>query len=359
MYMRVTEVQGDAAAIDDVLELVKGRVQPLVEADHGSRGVSVFADREHGRVVATTAWVSEQARTASNAGLAPIRAEAERLMKGTLRVSEWEIALTETAVEPTAGCWMRSTAIEGDPAQLADGIRDYQAKVIPALRTVAGFCGASLLVDRSSGRAIGSTMWDSRASLEASRTTANGLRTNVTAETGVRVTGVSEYEVLLAGLQSPAHEHLFRRAYETMSAGDLDDLDDIISADFVDHAPVPPGTPSGREGVKQLMGEYRTAFPDLRLTIEKYFEQGDTGCAVIRATGTNTGPMFGQPPTGRAMDICMIDVVRVVDGRAVEHWGVGDDLGMLTQLGLAAGPADVDIPTQQARVIELESKVEA
>jgi predicted ester cyclase len=359
MYVRVTAVHGDAAAIDDVVALVRERVQPLVAADEGSRGTCVFADRENGRVVATTTWISEQARAASNTGLAPLRAEAERLMNGTLRVSEWEVAVNDTADALTPGCWMRSTALEGDPAQLRDGIRDYQAKVIPALRAVAGFCGATLLIDRSSGRAIGSTMWDSRDSLEASRTTATGLRTNVAADTGVRVTAVSEYEVVLAAIDPPEHEHLFRRAYETMSAGDLDDLDQFLAEGFVEHAPVPPGIPAGRAGVKALMGQYREAFPDLRMTIEKYIEQGDIGCAVLRVTGTNTGPLFGQPATGRAMDISMIDVVRVADGRAVEHWGAGDDLGMLTQLGLAAAPAEVSIPAQQGATIELESKVEA
>jgi predicted ester cyclase len=359
MYVRVTAVQGDAAAIDDVVELVRERVQPRVAADEGSRGVAVFADRENGRVVATTAWISEQARAASNVGLAPLRAEAERLMNGTLRVREWEVAVNDTAVELTAGCWMRSTAIEGDPTQLRDGIRDYQAKVIPALRGVAGFCGAVLVIDRSSGRAIGSTMWDSRGSLEASRAAATGLRTNVAAATGVRVTAVSEYEVVLAGLEPPAHEHLFRRAYETMSVGDLDDLDEFLAEGFVEHAPVPPGIPAGRAGVKELIGQYRQAFPDLRMTIEKYIEQGDTGCAVLRVTGTHTGPLFGQPATGRAIDITVIDVARVLEGRAVEHWGAGDDLGMLTQLGLAAAPADVSIPAQQGSSIDLESKVEA
>ena len=356
--MRVTTVQGDAAAIEDVLGLVEERVLPLVTADAGSRGAAVFADRENGRVVATTAWISEQARAASNTALAPLRAEAERLMKGTMHVSEWEIAVNETVVEPAPGCWMRATAIAGDPAQLRDGISDYQAKVIPALRSVPGFCGATLLVDRSSGRAIGSTVWDSHASLVASRTIAGGLRTNVASETGVQVTGVSEYELLLAALRPPALEHLFRRAYEIMSAGDVDDLDEILAPELIEHAPLPPGIPAGPEGVKQLMRAYREAFPDLRMTIEKYLEQGDTGCAVLRVTGTNTGPLFGQPPTGRPIDISMIDVVRVVDGRAVEHWGTSDDLGMFTQLGLAA-PVDVDVALPQPRTIDLEQKVEA
>lgn len=357
--MRVTTVQGDAAAIDDVVELVRAKVQPVVESREGSRGVSVFVDRENGRVVATTAWTSKQALDGSNAALAPLRAEAERLMKGTLHVGEWEVAVNETPVPPTPGCWMRSTAIAGDPAQLRKGITDYQAAVIPTLRDVAGFRGALLMVDRDAGRAIGSTMWDSRDALDASRDLASALRAAVTGDAGTRVTGVSEYELVLAGMRAPAHEHRFRRVYELMSSGALDELDEFVTEDLVEHAALPPGIPPGRAGLKQLIGMYRQAFPDLRMTMDKYIEQGDTACAVVRVTGTHTGPLMGMPATGRSIDICLTDVVRVVDGRAAEHWGTGDDLGMLLQLGLVSLPMEAGASVPEPRTIELSPKVEA
>jgi predicted ester cyclase len=53
----------------------------------------------------------------------------------------------------------------------------------------------------------------------------------------------------------------------------------------------------------------------------------------IRATGTNDGPMWGRPATGRPIDITVMDVMRVVDGRMVEHWGVADRLAVLKQIG--------------------------
>ena len=57
----------------------------------------------------------------------------------------------------------------------------------------------------------------------------------------------------------------------------------------------------------------------------------------IRSTGTNDGPMWGRPPTGRPIDITVIDVMRVVDGRMVEHWGVADRLAVLKQIGAMGG----------------------
>lgn len=357
MYMRVTTVHGDSSRIDDVVALVLDRAKPIVDRSEDGRGMSLFVNREAGRVVATSAWATQQARDDSNADLAPLRIEAARLIAGTVSTAEYEIAVSEQVVQPGPGCWMRATAIAGEPARLRDGIADFQTSVIPALRGVPGFCGAVLIVDRASGAAIGATVWSSRATLESSRSLGSSLRRNVATQSGGQVTGVAEYEVVLAATKVQRHEHLFRRAYEIMSTADLADLDELIAEDLVEHAPIPPGFPPGREGLKAFMAEYRTAFPDLRLTMEKYLEQGELGCAVVRARGTNTGSMMGQPATGRPIDITMVDVVRVLNGRAVEHWGASDDLGMFTQLGLAA-PA-VAIPAQTPATIELEPRVGA
>ena len=48
---------------------------------------------------------------------------------------------------------------------------------------------------------------------------------------------------------------------------------------------------------------------------------------------------MGHPPTGRPMRTDVFDIVRVENGRIVEHWGVPDRLGTLFQLGLAQPPS--------------------
>ena len=157
---------------------------------------------------------------------------------------------------------------------------------------------------------------------------------------------------MIAGISPPQqHEDTFRRAYAAMSAGgDLADLDAVVHADYLEHADGPPGLPSGLAGLKASMGVYREAFPDLTIAIERYLEQGDTGCAIVRMTGTNTGSFMGAPPTGRSIDISGIDVVRLVDGKCAEHWGAEDSLGMFAQLGLSS------IPVRPPVVIELPSE---
>jgi predicted ester cyclase len=66
---------------------------------------------------------------------------------------------------------------------------------------------------------------------------------------------------------------------------------------------------------------------------------GDVVWTRNRATGTNDGSFLGNPPTGKPMSIDVFDVLRVVNGKIVEHWGVPDRLGVLFQLGLMPRPA--------------------
>jgi predicted ester cyclase len=50
--------------------------------------------------------------------------------------------------------------------------------------------------------------------------------------------------------------------------------------------------------------------------------------------GTPLGEFLGFPPMGRSFEIETVDVMRVVDGRITEHWGVANLLKLLTQIGV-------------------------
>jgi predicted ester cyclase len=79
---------------------------------------------------------------------------------------------------------------------------------------------------------------------------------------------------------------------------------------------------------------FRAAFPDGSMTIEDMIAEGEK--VVTRKTyrGTHQGEFLSIPPTGRHVSLGLIDIMRIVDGKVVEHWNVGDDLGMLQQLGV-------------------------
>jgi len=71
--------------------------------------------------------------------------------------------------------------------------------------------------------------------------------------------------------------------------------------------------------------------------------EGDKAAWRETFSGTHTGDLMGIPPTGKQVRIDGISYGRVRDGKAVEHWGSGDNLGMLQQLGvipmMGAAPA--------------------
>ena len=104
-------------------------------------------------------------------------------------------------------------------------------------------------------------------------------------------------------------------------------------ADLVEHQFGLAGAgPEAIQHVKEAIRDVHAATPDISFTIEDAVERGDTIWVRVRARGTATGPFFG-PPSGRPIDITVIDIARVVDGRIVEHWGVPDRFALLAQTG--------------------------
>lgn len=134
-------------------------------------------------------------------------------------------------------------------------------------------------------------------------------------------------------------ERVFRRLIdEGFNGGDLSVADELTSPEMVEHQDYGPGHAPGAEGVRAVISSLRRAFPDFRLEIEDLTVSGDAAWARLIASGTHDGPFMGHPPTGRRMQANVFDVVRVVDGRLVEHWGVPDRLSVLYQLGILKQP---------------------
>jgi steroid delta-isomerase-like uncharacterized protein len=130
---------------------------------------------------------------------------------------------------------------------------------------------------------------------------------------------------------------LTRRIFEMFNTGNLAMAGELIAADAVDHQ-APPGMPPGAEGFRQLVGMFRGAFPDLRVSLEDLIAEGDKVVARSIMNGTHRGEFMGIPATGKSFRMSGIDIIRFENGQAVEHWGNTDDLGMMQQLGLAPMP---------------------
>jgi predicted ester cyclase len=126
---------------------------------------------------------------------------------------------------------------------------------------------------------------------------------------------------------------------EGFNKGNLDIVNAVTSPALVEHQNFGPNHAAGAEGVRAIVASLRRSFPDFRLTIEDVAVAGDTVWLRMVATGTNTGSYMGHASTGRSIRIDVLDVIRVENGLMVEHWGVPDRLGVLSQLGLLSPPA--------------------
>ena len=125
---------------------------------------------------------------------------------------------------------------------------------------------------------------------------------------------------------------------EIFNRGNISRADEFLAPDFVEREELPPGIPRDRDGVKQLTVLLRSAFPDFKATIDDVVAEGDK--VVIRMTwrGTQKGEFMGVPPTGNSISIGVIDIIRLTEGKFVEHWGIMDSMALMQQLGAMPAP---------------------
>ena len=94
------------------------------------------------------------------------------------------------------------------------------------------------------------------------------------------------------------------------------------------------GQQQGREGLKQVIGAFRTAFPDIHWVIEEMIGEGEKVFSRFTWEGTHRGEFFGVPATGKQIKVKGMVVDRVVTGKMVESRILMDGLSMMRQLGV-------------------------
>ena len=132
-----------------------------------------------------------------------------------------------------------------------------------------------------------------------------------------------------------------RIPFEVFSEGRLEVVDEIFAPDFTDHSELPAGIPAGREGVKAIASALRKGFPDLKYRLELQIAEGEFVAGYVTVSGRHKGEIFGMPATEKHAEWAESHIVKVVNGKITEHWGIVDQLGMLRQLGLAPAPQAV------------------
>lgn len=126
----------------------------------------------------------------------------------------------------------------------------------------------------------------------------------------------------------------FRRIIDAFSTGDPDVIDELVAPDCIEHQ---RGNNPGSDGAKQVIHFLHRGMSDFSLTIEDLVADGDVVWTRNRARGVNTGSIMGNPPSGKTVEVDVIDIGRFKDGKLVEHWGIADQLGLMLQIGAVPG----------------------
>lgn len=119
-------------------------------------------------------------------------------------------------------------------------------------------------------------------------------------------------------------EIVIRFNEEVIGQGNLQSFRELVATDVVNHS-APPGSPNGPQSMGYFIFEIlRKGFPDIRAEILDQIAEGDkvTTRKVLR--GRQSGEFMGIPPTRKNVAIKVIDIVRLSDGKYVEHWGMSD-----------------------------------
>jgi steroid delta-isomerase-like uncharacterized protein len=138
-----------------------------------------------------------------------------------------------------------------------------------------------------------------------------------------------------AGQVDPA-EGSRRLLEETFNEGNLALADQLIAPDAINHDPAEPAQLRGLRGpevLRRTVQMYRSAFPDVRITVDDVIASGDKVVLRWHSEGTHRGELEGLAPTGTRGSVTGISIDLWKDGRVVESWTEWDNLGLARQLG--------------------------
>jgi predicted SnoaL-like aldol condensation-catalyzing enzyme len=128
--------------------------------------------------------------------------------------------------------------------------------------------------------------------------------------------------------------------YNLFEKGEWAGIEKILGPEIKDHSPMWPGidTTMSREALIKLLKENKQGFPDMKFEVLHTAADGDYVFVHYHFTGTNTGAMMGTPATNKKVDYTGVDLVRMKDGVAVEHWDYGDNMTFMKQMGMMPEP---------------------
>ena len=132
-------------------------------------------------------------------------------------------------------------------------------------------------------------------------------------------------------MREAENKEIVRRIYaEWWTKANLDAVDELVGDEFICHGA--EGV-DAKEGIKELITEFRRAFPDLVEMPDVLIAEGDRVASRFTASGTHRGAFMGIEPTGKPFSFTGIDIYQIANGKITEMWYAEDLYGLLQQLG--------------------------
>ena len=139
--------------------------------------------------------------------------------------------------------------------------------------------------------------------------------------------------------QEHANKQLFLEVARQMFVErDLGAIDRHYAEDYVNHDPERQARAraaglTDRQATRAFFEHFLAAFPDVKLSVDQLYAEGDRVIALTSWRGTHKAPFFGMPPSGRPILIRTVEVFRIVDGKFQDHWDVVDQSGLMPPRG--------------------------
>jgi len=120
---------------------------------------------------------------------------------------------------------------------------------------------------------------------------------------------------------------------EFIEQGNIDSFKELIADDVINHS-APAGSSKGPDGMLYFLNNIlRKGFPDMKVEILDQVAEGDKVTSRKAIYATHSGEFMGIQPSNKKVTIHVIDIIRLRDGKYVEHWGssnLGEIIAQLT-----------------------------
>jgi heme-degrading monooxygenase HmoA len=181
MFLRATRVQTPPDKVNEAIKNFEANILKNLRSAPGNQGAALLVNRQTGAALGISYWESAKALAASEQIGTQSRTQTTKNVPGSqiVNVERAELMIMDRAAAPKAGSFLRLVSVNGDPEKLDAAIVNLRNQVLPLLKAQKGYRATIASVDRQSGRLSVSTVWDSKADLDASESKLAGPRAEV------------------------------------------------------------------------------------------------------------------------------------------------------------------------------------